>query len=134
MTTAEKKPGAESAKAPNTETPIVAAVEAVDSKAVATAERERIKAITTHESAANKSALANHLALSTDLSVEAAAAIMASAAAETAGTQSAGASAFEQAMDTSAHPNVGADSNGGEGLTAAQRILRSQEVATGMKH
>lgn len=142
MTTAEKKPGAESAKAPITETPNAAAVAAVvtaqttgTEKSAAQVERERIKAITTHEKAANKSALANHLALNTDLSVDAAASILENAAEESvAQTATTTASAFTEAMNTSTHPNVGADSSEGEGMTAAQRILRSQEIATGAKH
>ena len=136
-TTAEHKPGAESAKAPNTETTTtaVAAVVTGTEKSAAQVERERIKAITTHEKAANKSALANHLALNTDLSVEAAADILQNAAEETvAQTATTTVSAFTEAMNTSTHPNVGADSSEGEGMTAAQRILRSQEIATGAKH
>ena len=138
MTTAEKKPGAESAKAPNTETAASTDTVVVAStgteKSAAQIERDRIKAITTHESAANKSALANHLALNTDLTVDAAAAILAAAADEKTEKATTTASAFTEAMNTSTHPNVGADSSEGEGMTAAQRILRSQEIATGEKH
>lgn len=140
MTTAEKKPGAESAKAPNTETATATVTAVVNAeatgveKSAAQVERDRIKAITTHEKAANKSALANHLALNTDLSVDAAASILENAAAENVAQTTTGANAFKEAMDTSTHPNVGADSSEGEGMTAAQRIIRSQEIATGVKH
>lgn len=135
MTTAEHKPGAESAKAPNTETTTATVNPVVTEKSAAQVERDRIKAITTHEKAANKSALANHLAMNTDLSVEAAADILQNAAEETvAQTATTTVSAFTEAMNTSTHPNVGADSSEGEGMTAAQRILRSQEIATGAKH
>lgn len=140
MTTAEKKPGAESAKAPNTETATATVTAVVNAeatrveKSAAQVERDRIKAITTHEKAANKSALANHLALNTDLSVDAAASILENAAAENVAQTTTGANAFTEAMNTSTHPNVGADSSEGEGMTAAQRIIRSQEIATGVKH
>ena len=140
MTTAEKKPGAESAKAPNTETATATVTAVVNAeatrveKSAAQVERDRIKAITTHEKAANKSALANHLALNTDLSVDAAASILENAAAENVAQTTTGANAFKEAMNTSTHPNVGADSSEGEGMTAAQRIIRSQEIATGVKH
>jgi len=129
-TTAEKKPGADSA----TTQAETSATTKVDTVAAVTAERERIKAITTHESAANKSALANHLALNTDLSVDAAAAILSAAAAETKVEETTGTNAFQAAMNSSDHPNVGADSNGGEAMTAAQQILHAQELATGIKH
>lgn len=138
MTTAEKKPGAESAKAPITETATTVVTEATGvEKSAAQVERDRIKAITTHEKAANKSALANHLALNTDLTVEAAASILDHAAAETAVITAAAApekSAFTEAMNTTTHPNVGADSSEGEGMSAAQKILKAQELATGIKH
>ena len=135
MTTAEKKPGAESAKAPITETTASTDTVVTTEKSAAQVERERIKAITTHEKAANKSALANHLALNTDLSVDAAASILENAAEESvAQTATTTASAFTEAMNTSTHPNVGADSSEGEGMSVAQRIIRSQEIATGMNH
>lgn len=141
MTTAEQKPGAESAKAPENATQAneaaastTVAATTVDQKSAAQVERERIKAITTHEKAANKSSLANHLALNTDLSVDAAVAILENAAAETVVQSAASTSAFTAAMDNSSHPNVGADHAEGKGMTAAQRIIRSQELATGMKH
>lgn len=146
MTTAEKKPGAESAKAPITETATTIKLDGAtlshsfpqtSEKSAAQVERDRIKAITTHEKAANKSALANHLALNTDLTVEAAASILDHAAAETAVVTAAAApekSAFTEAMNTATHPNVGADSSEGEGMSAAQKILKAQELATGIKH
>lgn len=104
--------------------------EAVDPK---TAERARIKGIQGHANAAGKTLLANHLAMDTDLSVEAAGAILAAAAPEATETAVATASPFAAAMDTSDHPALGADTGSGE-LTPAQRILASQSLATGVKH
>ncbi len=146
MTTTATKPGAESkaaatiddkAAAPTTSAdkevaPAVSAATPSDERA---AERDRIKAIMSHEAAKGKSALANHLALSTDLSVEAAAGILEAAPAEK-GNTPASANAFAAAMDASEHPNVGAggeEGAGDEGMTAAQRILKAQALATGVK-
>lgn len=141
MTTEAAKPGAESDVAATTDNKVVpsptapveneAAVSAISERA---AERERIKAITTHEAAKDKSTLANHLALNTNLSVEAAAGILASSPVEKPTTPVSG-NAFAAAMDASEHPNVGAggEAQGDEGMTAAQRILRSQALATGVK-
>lgn len=137
MTTAATKPGAEST------TPATSAVPPVEVAAVPTSavtptderatERARIKAITTHDAAKDKAALANHLALNTDLSVEAAAGILSAAPAEKA-DDAARPSAFATAMENSEHPNVGAGgAEGDEGLTAAQRILKAQALATGVK-
>lgn len=124
--------GAEStATAAETTTVTEAAATAVDPKV---AERERIKGIQGHANAAGKAVLANHLALNTDLSVEAAAEILAAAAPE-AKEEAATASAFTAAMDVSDHPAVGADAGlGATEMTPAQRILASQAAATGMTH
>lgn len=111
------------------------------------AERERISAIQTCAEAEGKSKLASHLALNTDLSVEDAKAILASAATEkvveSAPAQSAAAqnepSEFHKAMDAGSHPNVGADGGsdvsvgGGSEMSLAQQVLRDQAMATGRK-
>lgn len=134
MSTSAVKPGAEStADAP--ENKQANAPANVDVTAERTAERERIKAIQSHASAQDKPALANHLALNTDLSVEAAAAILAAAAPEKK-EQAQGGNAFQQAMDNGEHPQVGADADPGPGkeMSAAQRILQAQSLATGVKH
>lgn len=130
MSTSAAKPGAESAATPDTTQS--ASTPVVNSQAERTAERERIKAITTHAEAKDKSALANHLALNTELSVDDAAKILAASAPEKT-VADAGASAFTQAMETSDHPNVGADASGGEPMSAAQKILQAQSLATGIK-
>lgn len=125
------KPGAESTAATPENAAAAPAAKPVDSAAERAAERERIAAITTHESAKDKSALANHLALKTNLSVDEAVAILAASPAEKA-AEPAKPNAFTAAMDASEHPNVGAAATGE--LTAAQRILASQSAATGVKH
>lgn len=113
----------------------------VDAAALKAAERERISAIINHAEADGRSALANHLALNTELTVEAAAAILAASAKETKqsnepkNTQTAadsGASPFNQAMNESRHPNVDAEGSATE-MSAAQRILAAQALATGIK-
>lgn len=137
-TPAAKKPGAESEAAAPTEQPNAAAAapaQTVDVAAERASERDRIRAITTHEAAKDKPALASHLALNTDLSVEEAAKIMSAAAPEKkeAAAEPPKKSAFETAMDASDHPKVGAETAGTE-KTAAQRILEAQALATGTKH
>lgn len=136
-TPAAKKPGAESEAAAPTEQPNAAAAapaQTVDVAAERASERDRIRAITTHEAAKDKPALASHLALNTDLSVEEAAKIMSAAAPEKKeAAEPPKKSAFEAAMDASDHPKVGAETAGTE-KTAAQRILEAQALATGMKH
>lgn len=144
MSQAESKPGADSKAAtpePNQAAAPAAVEQAqaettkVDASAAVTAERERIKAITGHENAKDRAALANHLALNTDLSVDAAAAILAAAPAEKQVASAGGKSAFEAAMDTSDHPNVGAEAGATKGeMSAADRILASHTAATGFKH
>jgi signal peptide peptidase SppA len=94
----------------------------------ASAERVRIKGITQHAEAANKSRLANHLALNTNLTVDEAVAVLATAVSEK--TEEPATNAFTEAMNTSEHPNLGSDTSDGA-MTAAQRILKSQAVATG---
>lgn len=98
-----------------------------------TAERARVSGIMNHAEAAGRGSLANHLAMNTDLSVEAAAAILAAAPKEAApaaskegegegaqggegqgGEGAQGASPFKDAMDRGGTPGVGADTNGGE--------------------
>lgn len=99
------------------------------------AERQRIKDIQACEEAKGKSQLANHLALDTELSVDDARKILAAAAPEQAQAAPAGRSAFEAAMDTGKHPEVGAEAEAqGQGeQSAAQRIIAAQALATGKK-
>lgn len=127
-------------------TPDAAAQAAADAR---TAERARVKGIQTHAAAANRPKLAAHLAMETDLSVEAAAAIMANAAEEKEPEKetpkdppknegdkdksddkgdNANGSPFKQAMNGAQHPNVGdgGESEGGDApqMTRAQMAMR----------
>lgn len=100
------------------------------------AERARISGITTCAEAANKAALANHLALNTQLSVEQAKAALAAAAPEVAAANPAAeANALETAMGlTGGGAGVKADEeNTGTQATKsrAEEILGAQAQATG---
>lgn len=124
----EVAPGAEStaATAEQQETvQTVAEKPQVDGKA---AERQRIQGILNCEEAKDRSKLANHLALSTDLSVEDARKVLAASATEQTETT---ANAFTQAMDTGKNPDVGAggDTEASED-SAAKRILKAQALVT----
>lgn len=131
MTDATKEPGAEQLAATRE-----AAAKAASEARIA--ERARVAGITGSEEAKGRTALANHLAMNTDLSVDAAKAILAAAPAEQAQTQS-HANHFKDAMNADKHPNVGA--NGGEAgddaegekdsTSLAARILNAQAKATG---
>jgi ClpP class serine protease len=107
--------------------------------AARTAERERVKAITTHPEAEGRASLASHLAMETDLSPEAAAGILKAAPKEQAtvpepkqeGQQP---NYFRQAMDNSKQPNVGADpahngTGGGEDGEQGQPSRAKQIIA-----
>jgi signal peptide peptidase SppA len=97
---------------------------------VASAERQRISGILACDEAKDKQALANHLALDTDLSVDAAKAILVKAASEKVEASATVVNALETAMDKTVNPQVGADV-GQVVETVAQRIIKAQEVATG---
>lgn len=95
------------------------------------AERARIAGITGSEEAKGRGNLASHLAMNTDMSVDAARAVLAAAPTEAAAQN---ANAFKAAMDAGKHPNVGADNSGGEPNTEkspAERILAAQRAAVG---
>lgn len=79
----------------------------------AKSERERIKAIQTSEAAADRSALANHLAFNTDMSADAANALLAVSAKETKAAESAK-TPFENAM-ASGNPELGAAAGNEQG-------------------
>jgi signal peptide peptidase SppA len=104
------------------------------------AERARVGGITGCDEAKGREALANHLAMNTDLSVDAAKSILAaSPAAKPADAEPPKAGAtnpFAAVMNASQHPNIGVDGDGGAGgteLTGAQAILRDSALATGAK-
>lgn len=137
MSNQTTKPGAESSAAATEQSttatavaPVVAQIAATDERA---AERERIKGITSHAEAAGREKLANTLALETDMSVDQAARVLAASAKETPIAANVVKSAFETAMESSAHPEVGVEANGDTNLTMAQQILKSQSLATGVK-
>jgi signal peptide peptidase SppA len=134
MTDATKEPGAEQLAA-------TAQATAQAASEARISERARVSGIMGCEEAKGRSGLANHLAMNTDMSLDAAKAVMAAAPAEQAApAPAAKGNAFEQVMDASKHPNVGA--NGGEGESSGEAkegaslvasILQSQEKATGLK-
>jgi len=82
-------------------------------KAASEAERKRIQAIQTCEAAKGKPALAAHLALETDMSVEQATALLAKAAPEAGATSPTNLLAAH--MANVPNPKVGADGSGGDG-------------------
>ena len=125
MSGTTEKPGAESATA------LDSTAQTVDTAKARADERQRIEAITSNAEAKDRPALASHLALKTDMSVEQAVAILSASAKE---VSEAATSSFEAAMDADRHPNITAE-DGGEGgeMTAAQRILRDQAIVTGQK-
>lgn len=131
------QPGAQTETTPDPKATESAAQVVADAKK---AERDRVAGIVNCEEAQGKSALANHLALNTELSVDDAKAIMKAAAPEASAAEpKKGANAFEKAMATG-NPNVGAD-GGAEGSEAEQspqvvsnRILANYAAATGNKY
>lgn len=113
-----------------------AAALAAANKAGAAAERERSKAILTAPEAAGKSDLANHLAYDTDLSAEAAIAILAKAPSSTKTAAAAEgdakqANAFQAAMDNAEHPNLNPLDDDKTKPSAAQRMIAAQAKAHG---
>lgn len=140
MSAQETKPGAEMNANP-------AALATAQAEA-RTSERARISGIQSCEEAKGRESLASHLALNTDMSLEAAQGVLGAspkAAAEepktpaAAPAPAAGANRFKEAMDSGKQPNIGADGamagTGGDDNAEAPhlRIIRAQESATGMK-
>lgn len=123
---------------------------AIDQNAIAAsarqAERERMSAIIGCDEAKDKSKLANHIAMNTEMSVDDAKKMLAAAAPEPKQDASASAATeanhFREAMNADRHPNVGAGDGdaaaaagpgaGAEGGKAAA-ILAAQQKATGRK-
>lgn len=79
----------------------------------AKAERARVSGIQNCEEAKGRESLANHLAFNTEMSVDAAKALLTAAP-----KADVGSNGFKQAMDNGQHPKVGAD--GGKGEEGAQ--------------
>lgn len=103
------------------------------------AERERMSGIMSCEEAKDKAGLANHLALNTELSVDAAKAILKAATPEksaAAPVKAEEVNPFAAAMDASGSPKVGADSAASEAAgtkSNGSRILTDYAAATGIK-
>lgn len=118
---------------PGATTPDTTAAQAEARKA----ERARVQAIMGCEEAKNRQSLASHLALHTEMSAEDAKAVLA-ASAEEKPAPAAKSNAFEQAMNGTPNPNIGAD--GGEGgnddpaAQAVAKILANHAAATGVKY
>lgn len=111
---------------------------APDPAEVQKAERARVAGIMGHEAAKGRAALAQHLALNTDLSVEAAAGILAASPTEATAPPAPeqGKGAFKAAMDADKHPNLSADGDGGKSdkkADATSSILANFARATGFK-
>lgn len=128
----QEKPGAQAASTQDT---------AAAAQEARTAERTRIQGIQSCDESKGREKLASHLALNTDLSVDAAKAILAASPAEKsqAAAPAAAANHFEQAMNASAHPQVGADATGDApnqeqtAASAARSILADFSLASGRK-
>ena len=141
MTQAATQPAAQTAAAPATEAANAAAVETARTEG-ATNERARINGILSCEEAKGKTTFATHLAMNTSMSLDEAKGLLKVAAAEATTTNASAqgqANQFQQAMDKSQHPNLGAEAGGegGDGAkqkTAAEGILAAQTAATGFKH
>lgn len=101
------------------------------------AERARVSGILNCDAAKGRESLAQHLAMNTDLSVEAATAILGAAPApQAAAAPATAANPFAVAMSATTNPNIGADAGSagsGEQLSQSQQILRDYALATGRK-
>ncbi len=126
-TAAENKPGA-----PDQATTDAANAKAVSEAASAarTAERARVSGIMNCEEAKGKQALANHIAMDTEMSLADAQKMLAKAAPETAEAQAPSGNAFADAMDKGQHPQVGADGNPGNG---AQSVNKADAIFNDFK-
>lgn len=104
------------------------------------AEKARIGAILGHDAAKGRAKLAQHLAMETDMSVEAAAGVLAASPVEQTAPVTVekplGTGAFADAMNKDTHPEIGADGTGGGSKPdakgdAPERILAAHKAATG---
>lgn len=98
----------------------------------AKAERARVSGIQTCDEAKGREALASHLAFNTDMTVDAAKAILAAAPKSEAATPAG--TGFKEAMDGGQHPNVGADTgaggaDGGEKPNRVAALLKNAQAA-----
>jgi len=98
----------------------------------ATAERERIQAILGCDEAKTRSALANHLAMNTDQSVESAKGILAASPEDKpAEPEQAAKTPFEEAMEKD-NPDVHAEGSEGQEVSLSQQLINDYQAATGM--
>lgn len=106
------------------------------------AERQRVGAIIGHPNAKGREAMANHLALNTEMSVEDAGALLAVAPiAQVEAPEKKEESAdktktndkFVEAMDADAHPNVGPDGKADEKVekSGSEELMEAFTAATG---
>lgn len=114
------------AEAPVVVAPVAAAPVAAAPDARAT-ERARIGSILNCEEAKGKGALAQHLAMNTDMDLSACQAVLKAGGIEQAAATP---NAFAAAMNASGNPEVGA--TGTQEMSKADRILASQAIATGV--
>lgn len=137
MSTKTNQPSAEVQTATTSEASNVATDNVSTAQQDRQAERTRIQGILNCAEAGDKSTLANHLALNTELSVDEAKGILAASASEKKeAVVVSTTNSLDAAMTATANPEVGADtevSSGDSTETAAQRILKAQELATGEK-
>ena len=101
----------------------------------ATAERERIQGIMGCDEAKTRRALANHLSLNTELSVDSAKGILAASPAEddkAEGNAGGKGSAFEQAMGQN-NPELGADGGGNDEQASQQTLMQEFRAANGIE-
>lgn len=137
MTQATTQPAAD---APANTTTAAAPVDTAALQAQArTAEKARISSILGCDEAKGKGALANHLAMNTEMDLAACQGILKASPSDAPAANAEAPNPFKAAMNNSEHPGVGAGGGeggeGGEGggESAAQSILRNQAAATGGK-
>jgi ClpP class serine protease len=95
-----------------------------------TAERTRISSILGCEEAKGRTTLAQHLAFSTDMTVEAAKGMLNVAAKETAATTANAANPLDAAMSRHPNPTVGADTNTGDQTDDQKAAAMASSIVT----
>lgn len=99
------------------------------------AERARVNGILNCEEAKGREAMAQHLAMNTEMSVDEAKAML-SVAPKAEAPKATAANPFERAMENTANPNIGADAANADNAEAdpVKRILSAQKAATGFSY
>lgn len=129
MTGTTTAPTAEAAPPAQASSPAPATV---DTAATASAERARIQGILQHAEAEGRGKMAEHLAYSSDLSVEQAVALLAVAPKEQ-GANLDASTALDALMAAEEQPNVSAAAGGDDKPNKAQTIASAWTAATGVK-